>query len=553
MLLSLIFVATVATASYWAISRLTDGMAGISLTSSAIRNHLQSNAMRMALHNDVFAALQAGLRKDEVEKQAVLKEVAEHAAVFRENMAKNAALPLSQDFKEVLQIAQPALEAYITNAESIVKLAVEEPATAVDRLAEFKDSSTVLADPMMVLGELMEESVKTSQQAADQKGVLARNTILLAVTSAWVALSLISWLLIRSITRPLLGAVSLANTVASGDLTSHIEIKSRDETGKMMQALKDMNDSLVKIVGNVRTSVDAITVSAKEIAAGNSDLSQRTEEQASSLQETASSMEELSATVKHNAENAKQANQLSLGARDVALKGGDIVSKVVTTMASINDSSNKIVDIISVIEGIAFQTNILALNAAVEAARAGEQGRGFAVVASEVRNLAQRSAAAAKEIKSLIGDSVDKVETGSKQVDQAGETMQEIVSAVKRVTDIMSEIAAASNEQSAGIEQVNQAIIQMDEVTQQNAALVEQAAAAAEAMQEQAGTLMEAVSIFKLETNKESKRTVAPKPPGAPLPRVAASPRDKKLLSGHPKERKRVEAKEATDGEWKEF
>ena len=266
-------------------------------------------------------------------------------------------------------------------------------------------------------------------------------------------------------------------------------------------------------------------------------------------------MEQLTSTVKQNAENAKQANQLSMSASDIAIKGGQVVGEVVQTMASISTSSKKIVDIISVIEGIAFQTNILALNAAVEAARAGEQGRGFAVVASEVRNLAQRSAAAAKEIKTLIGDSVDKVDIGSQQVDQAGATMNEIVIAVKRVTDIMSEIAAASNEQRAGIEQVNQAITQMDEVTQQNAALVEQAAAAAEAMQEQAGALMEAVSVFKLEGGRGDMRTSATQAIATPAVarQAPTAPRDEKLLSVQPKQRKRVAAKQDADGDWKEF
>jgi methyl-accepting chemotaxis protein len=265
-------------------------------------------------------------------------------------------------------------------------------------------------------------------------------------------------------------------------------------------------------------------------------------------------MEELTSTVRQNAENAKQANQLAASASDVAVKGGQAVGEVVQTMASISTSSKKIVDIISVIEGIAFQTNILALNAAVEAARAGEQGRGFAVVASEVRNLAQRSAAAAKEIKTLIGDSVEKVDIGAKQVDQAGATMKDIVSAVKRVTDIMSEIAAASNEQTAGIEQVNRAITQMDEVTQQNAALVEEAAAAAESMQEQAKGLYEAVSVFKLNKTKGSAQTAVAKPVIAPPTKsVVESFREEKRLSGHPKERKLVKAKEEKDGEWKEF
>ncbi|MDP1929083.1 MAG: methyl-accepting chemotaxis protein, partial [Thiobacillus sp.] len=307
-------------------------------------------------------------------------------------------------------------------------------------------------------------------------------------------------------------ATAVADRIASGDLTSEINVEGRDETGELLGALKRMNDSLKQIVGEVRTGTETIAVATREIASGNADLSSRTEQQASSLEETASSMEELTSTVKQNAENARQANQLVQSTAEVAVKGGQVVDHVVDTMASIKDSSRKIADIIGVIDGIAFQTNILALNAAVEAARAGEQGRGFAVVASEVRNLAQRSAGAAKEIKALIEDSVGKVDAGGKLVDEAGKTMSEIVTSVKRVTDIMSEIAAASQEQSAGIEQVNQAITQMDDVTQQNAALVEQAAAAAESLEEQANALTQAVSIFKLDGmgySQRAERTLA--------------------------------------------
>jgi methyl-accepting chemotaxis protein len=330
----------------------------------------------------------------------------------------------------------------------------------------------------------------------------------------------------RSITGPINRALEVAETVSAGDLTSVITVDSRDETGRLMQALKNMNDNLVKIVAQVRSGTDTMATASAEIAAGNQDLSSRTEQQASSLEETASSMEELTATVRQNADNAREANRLAQDAAGVANRGGAVVADVVSTMGSINDSSRKIVDIISVIDGIAFQTNILALNAAVEAARAGEQGRGFAVVATEVRNLAQRSAAAAKEIKGLIDDSVQKVEAGSALVDQAGHTMTEIVQGISQVTSIMGEITSASVEQSAGIEQVNQAITEMDQVTQQNAALVEEASAAAEAMQEQAAGLSEVVSVFKLDglTQANAPRRAAKPAASAPLRKPAAAP-----------------------------
>jgi len=338
-------------------------------------------------------------------------------------------------------------------------------------------------------------------QTADAVHAQARLWVIgLLVGAVALGLGLALWIA-RIVARPLEDAVKVAQSVAAGDLTSRIEARTTDETGQLLDALKGMNDSLVKIVSEVRTGTDTIATASAQIASGNQDLSSRTEEQASSLEQTAASMEELTSTVKQNADNARQANQLAVSASEVAVKGGSVVSQVVDTMGSINASSKKIVDIIGVIDGIAFQTNILALNAAVEAARAGEQGRGFAVVASEVRSLAQRSAAAAKEIKTLIGDSVEKVEEGSKQVEEAGRTMEEIVGSVKRVTDIMGEITAASQEQTSGIEQINQAITQMDQVTQQNAALVEEASAAAQSLQEQSGSLVQSVSIFKLDAN----------------------------------------------------
>ena len=317
-----------------------------------------------------------------------------------------------------------------------------------------------------------------------------------------------AWWIGRRISTPLVTAVEVAQTVARGDLTSRIEADSSNETGALMRALKDMNGNLVDIVSQVRTGTGAIAEAADQISAGNLELSARTEQQAGSLEETASSMEELTSTVRQNAENAREANELARSASQVAGRGGETVGRVVQTMEAISGSSKKIVDIIGVIDGIAFQTNILALNAAVEAARAGEQGRGFAVVASEVRNLAQRSAGAAKEIKELIGDSVDKVEEGSRLVSDAGATMREIVDSIGRVSAIMSQIAMASREQSAGIEQVNGAIAQMDQVTQQNAALVEEAAAASQAMREQAQALAQIVSTFRFEDG--AARAAAP-------------------------------------------
>lgn len=390
--------------------------------------------------------------------------------------------------------------AYVESRDRTFQLAM-----AGDFEGAIQNARADAAEKFATLHETIFSLIKLQGDVAGQEYAEAQNmyeNILLFSVAAMVfgvlMAVILGLMLIRAVVGPLDEAIAVANAVASGDLTSRIEVKSTNETGRLLQALKQMNDNLVDLVGKVRLSTDSISTASGEIASGNADLSQRTEQQASSLEETASSMEELTSTVRQNAENARQASQLAVGASDVAVKGGAVVGQVVETMSSINESSKKIVEIISVIDGIAFQTNILALNAAVEAARAGEQGRGFAVVATEVRTLAQRSAAAAKEIKELIGDSVDKVEDGARLVDEAGATMDEIVNAVKRVTDIMAEISAASQEQSAGIEQVNQAITQMDEVTQQNAALVEEAAAAAESMREQSHGLLEAVTVFKL-------------------------------------------------------
>ena len=410
-----------------------------------------------------------------------------------------------KSFDEVVEARKKVL----AHLATINKLKAAGDSEAAGKLAD-----TEYQAALQVYGKAVQQIAENQRVQIDAK---AREIQQIHRSSRWVVISLsavallagalCAWRLTVGIVRPMRDALGLAERVAAGDLTTRIVSSTRDEVGQLLAALKSMNDNLSKVVGEVRQGTDTIATASGQIASGNQDLSSRTEQQASSLQQTAASMEELTSTVKQNADNARQANQLAASASEVAVRGGSVVNEVVDTMGSINSSSRKIVDIIAVIDGIAFQTNILALNAAVEAARAGEQGRGFAVVAAEVRNLAQRSAAAAKEVKGLIDDSVGKVEAGSQKVAEAGQTMDEIVASVRRVTDIMGEIAAASQEQTTGIEQINQAITQMDQVTQQNAALVEEAAAAAASLQDQAGNLSQLVGVFRLD---EGRRELAP-------------------------------------------
>jgi len=499
-----------------------------------------ANNMKSALFEGGIAMRNIGIQSDVGEMQKEEAKVKLQKKKYEDAKEKIASLGLSEEEKKILgdiakidkDIDKPLKDAVgqalAFNAEGAAKII----ATVIDPL------STKSIQEMNKLVDVQDVASKQVFETFSAAGAKLTIWLYVILLSALAVGALFAWTITRSITQPLQEALTLAETVAEGDLRSQVTVSGNDEVTSLFQALKNMNDNLAATVGQVRTGTETITVASQEIASGNADLSSRTESQASSLEETASSMEELTSTVRQNADNARQANQLVVSASSVAVKGGEVVGQVVSTMGSIKESSRKIVDIIGVIDGIAFQTNILALNAAVEAARAGEQGRGFAVVAAEVRNLAQRSASAAKEIKSLISDSVDKVDQGSKLVDEAGKTMDEIVTSVQHVADIMSEITAASQEQSSGIEQVNLAITQMDEMTQQNAALVEQAAAAAESMEEQAVALAQAVSVFKMNTGnvhvpQQQSRPVVSKAvskPAAParsevkaLPRAAPS------------------------------
>ncbi len=482
------------------------------------------------------------------------------------------ALPEEKSLLNQVKEAEGAAMPAIAKASELYLANNAMDATRV-MVKEIRPAQKKWLDALDQLGKLEDKLNAQTQVDAEAAFASARNFMLvllaLAVTLGILAATVITRGLLKQLGGEPGYTAKIAGSIAEGDLSIAIDTKSSDR-GSLLIEMKQMRNSLVDIVSQVRRGTHTITTASREIAAGNTDLSSRTELQASSLEKTASAMEELTSTVKQNADNAREANHLAATASDVARKGGEVVSQVVGTMGEINSSASKIADIIGVIDGIAFQTNILALNAAVEAARAGEQGRGFAVVASEVRNLAQRSAAAAKEIKQLIGDSVEKIGRGSKLVGQAGETMDEVVASVKRVTDIMSDIASASAEQSAGIEQVNLSIIEMDGMTQQNAALVEEAAAAFQSLQDQAAELQRVVSIFKLAEGEEQAIVDAPAPAAtasrAVVVRPAAKPQLKKPAAAKAKtpvqeERaadapastaKKVAAAAASD-DWEEF
>jgi methyl-accepting chemotaxis protein len=489
----------------------------------------QLNQVKENLNVVARAIRNIALMSDEKTEQAEQQRILDARAQNAELLKKLEASIVSEQGRKLLQDIAEIRAPYNATVDKALALGLanNDAETRDVLINENRPLQAAYFKALNALIGLQKSAMDSTAKHVQETTAATRLAMLIIAAVAAMAGGLIAWVLTRSITRQLGGepdyASNVAREIAAGNLVVDVQLRGGDESS-LLAAMKAMRDSLARVVSQVRQGSESVATASVQISQGNNDLSARTEEQASALEETAASMEELSSTVKQNADNARQANQLAQSASTVAVRGGEVVAQVVDTMKGINDSSHKIADIISVIDGIAFQTNILALNAAVEAARAGEQGRGFAVVASEVRSLAGRSADAAKEIKNLITASVERVAQGTELVDQAGTTMTEVVTSIKRVTDIMGEISAASSEQSAGVSQVGEAVTQMDQATQQNAALVEESAAAADSLKTQAEQLVQAVSVFRLsEQAVQARVTVArtPAPAGAAV-QVAA-------------------------------
>jgi methyl-accepting chemotaxis protein len=508
---------------------LARSSANSSAMGEGVQLHSQASEIHLLAKDNAIASMVILVSPSAEQQAKLVKEIGERDARIAKGLeGLEQALANSPDDAVLVAEARKRHGSYVAGVKRIVTLVLGGKQAEASFAAD-EEMIPMLAPFLAALDKLDARQVAKVQATGAENGQLIASTRLLAMgmglLAALLGVAAGLWV-VRSVTRPLLRAVAIADAVSQGDLTHAIDTSGTDEIATLMRALAAMQASLATLVSTVRQGSDGVATASAEIASGNQDLSSRTESQASALEQTAASMEELGSTVRQNADNARQANQLAISASSVAVQGGAVVGEVVQTMKGINDASRKISDIISVIDGIAFQTNILALNAAVEAARAGEQGRGFAVVASEVRSLAGRSADAAKEIKALISASVERVGQGTLLVDQAGATMQEVVSSIRRVTDIMGEISASSQEQSLGVAQVGEAITSLDQTTQQNAALVEQMAAAAESLKSQAGGLVQAVAVFKVvgasghfATARSPVRTPSSRPLAAPAVR----------------------------------
>ena len=507
--------ASVVAIGYWGMARLDTAMDAVLDSATIQRNQMSADMMHDALRGDVLRALLGAERRDAEEQKRVREDLAEHVKSIRESVAANEAVPLPEDVKKALTATAPSLDSYVREAEAIVAKAFDDRAAALARLPEFQRAFERLEEDLEKLTELIGKARKETRWAADEAKANARYAMGIVAVVGVLVLAACMALIGRSITKPLGLTVSRLRDIAEGegDLTKRVDVMSRDEIGELARWFNVFIENVHDIMAQVKDSAADVATAAQQLAAGSGQITAAAQEQASALEETAASLEQLNSTVKQNADNARQADHMAAGARTIADNGGVVVREAVSSMDEITKSSRKIVEIIGTIDEIAFQTNLLALNAAVEAARAGEQGRGFAVVASEVRALAQRSSAASKQIKTLISDSVTRVEEGAKLVTRSGETLTEIVTGVKKVADLVREITAASQEQSQGVEQVSKAMAQMDGVTQQNAGQTEELSSTAQALSSQAETLQALVARFRFAARTEDSRAPGPVAP----------------------------------------
>jgi methyl-accepting chemotaxis protein len=518
--------------AYRGLSQVDAAMDTIVENFAVQRSQLAADMMHDALRADVLAALVSAEKSDAAEKKRVLEELTEHSRSLREDLASTRSRAVSDAARRALAAAEPSLDAYVRQAEQFATVAFSDRPAALARLGEFQTAFKRLEEELAKVSEVISADTTASQAAGDSAVAATKGLIAGIAVAGLVVLLVFAVVLTRSITRPLAQLVDLLRDIAEqgGDLTRRLTLERKDEIGEAARWFNAFIDKVHAIMQQVRGAADQAVTASQQLAAASEQLSSGTQEQASSLEETAASLEEISSTVKQNADSSQQANQLAGRSRDAAERGGEVVRTAMTAMGDVTSASRKISDITTTIDEIAFQTNLLALNAAVEAARAGEQGRGFAVVAAEVRALAQRAAAAAKEIKALIADSVGKVSAGSEAVTRSGQTLEEIVGSVKRVTDIIAEIAAASREQTTGIDQVNRAVAQMDQVVQGNAAQTEELSSTAQALAAQAAELQALVGRFRL--GDEDATSMPRQAPATPPARsLAASARPARALT----------------------